>query len=191
MEIDGQLGRLPGLGEVAEGPERLLQVGDGLAVGGPRHGPEPRLAEIGDRLLPQLPAQGVVGQPLGLLGDALGREPLDGLGDAGVKRAPPIVEQPLVRHLVRERMLERVLEIRKEPGLVQELRRLEAGELGPHRGLRRVGNGQQQRYGHIRADDRRSLEQSLGLGLQAVDARARIACTVAGIVRCSTGRVSR
>jgi hypothetical protein len=55
-----------------------------FAVGGPRHGPEPRLAEIGDRLLPKLPAQGVVGQPRGLLGDALGREALDGFGGAGV-----------------------------------------------------------------------------------------------------------
>ena len=94
-DVDGQLGRLPGLGETAEGPERLLQVGNGLAVGCPRHGPEPRLAEIGDRLLPQLPAQGVMGQPLGLLGDALGREPLDGLGDAGVQGALPVVEQSL------------------------------------------------------------------------------------------------
>ena len=35
-DVDGQLGRLPGLGETAEGPERLLQVDDGLAVGCPR-----------------------------------------------------------------------------------------------------------------------------------------------------------
>ena len=173
MEVDGQLGRLPDLGEAAEGPERLLQVGEGLAVGRPRHGPEPRLAEIGDRLLPQLPAQGVVGQPLGLLGDALGREPLDGLGDAGVQGALPVVEQPLVRHLVRERVLERVLEVRKEPGLVEELRGLEVGELGAHLGLRRVGNGQEQREGHVLADDRGGLEQPLGLGRQAVDARGQ------------------
>ena len=97
-DVDGQLGRLSALGETLEGPERLLQVDDGLAVGCPRHGPEPRLAE-GDRLLPQLSVQGVMGEPLGLLGDAIGREPLDRLGDAGVKLAPTVVEQPLVRHL--------------------------------------------------------------------------------------------
>ena len=96
-DVDGQLGRLPGLGETAEGPERLLQMGNGLAVGGPRQGPEPRLAQIGDRLLPQLPAQGVVGQPLGLLGDALGREPLDGLGDSGVQGALPVVLRTRLR----------------------------------------------------------------------------------------------
>jgi hypothetical protein len=55
-DVDGQLGRLAGLGKTAESPEPLLQVGNGLAVGSPRHGPEPGLAEIGDRLLPQLPA---------------------------------------------------------------------------------------------------------------------------------------
>ena len=173
MEVDGQLGRLPGLGETAEGPERLLQVGNGLAVGGPRHGPEPGLAEIDDRLLPQLAAQGVVGQPLGLLGDALGREPLDGLGDAGVQGAPPLVEQAPVRDFVGERVLERVLEVRKEPGLVEELRGLEVRQLGAHLVLRRVGNGQEQRQGHVLADDRGGLEQALGLGRQAVDARGQ------------------
>ena len=41
VEVDGQLERLPGLGEAPEGLERLLQVGHGLAIGSPRHGPEP------------------------------------------------------------------------------------------------------------------------------------------------------
>ena len=39
---------------------------------------------------------------------------LDGLGDAGVEGALPVVEQPL--------------EVRKESGLVEELRGLEMGE---------------------------------------------------------------
>ena len=190
-DVDGQLGRLPGLGETAEGPERLLQVGNGLAIGRPRHGPKPRLAEIGDRLLPQLPAQGVMGQPLGLLGDALGREPLDGLGDAGVQGALPLVEQSPVRDFVGERVLERVLEVRKEPGLVEELRGLQVSQLGAHLGLRRVGDGQEQREGHVLADDGGRLEQSLGLGRQAVDARGQDGLNGGGIVRCSTGRVSR
>jgi hypothetical protein len=51
-DVDGQLGRLPGLGEVTESPEGLLQVGNGLPVGDPRHGAEPGLAKIRDRLLP-------------------------------------------------------------------------------------------------------------------------------------------
>src|SRR5215831_6785263 len=117
---------------MADGPERLLQVGNSLAVGSPHHGPEPRLAEIGDRLLPQLRAESVVGQPLSLLGDALARQMLDGLGDAGVQGPPAVVEQPLVRDLMSERVLERVLEVRKEPGLVEELRGLEICQLGAY-----------------------------------------------------------
>ena len=38
-----------------------------------------------------------MGQPLGLLGDALGSEPLDGLGDAGMQGALPVVERPRTR----------------------------------------------------------------------------------------------
>jgi hypothetical protein len=92
MDVNRQLGRLPAFGETAEGPKRLFQVSNGLMIGSPLRGPEPRLAEIGDRLLPQLSAEGVVSQPLGLLGDAFGGEPLDGLGDAGVQGVLPVVE---------------------------------------------------------------------------------------------------
>src|SRR5262249_48836350 len=41
-----------------------LKVSNSLAVGALDHGPQRCLAEIGDRLLPHLPAQGVMGQPL-------------------------------------------------------------------------------------------------------------------------------
>jgi hypothetical protein len=74
---------------------------------------------------------------------------------------------------VSERVLERVLEVRKEPGLVEELRGLQASQLGAHLVLRRVGNGQEQRHRHILADDGGRLEQALGLGRQAVDARGQ------------------
>ena len=158
VQVDGQLGRRSGLGEPAKGPERPLQMSNGFAIGSPGHGPEPDLAKIGDGLFPQLAAQGVVGQPLGLLGHALGRELLDGLGDAGVQGALPLVEQPLVGHLVGERVLERVLEIREESDLIEELRRLEARELRAHLGLRRVGDGQEQGHGHVLADDGGGLE---------------------------------
>ena len=84
VDVDGQLRRLPGLGQMTQRPKRLLQVRNGLVIGTPRHGPQSRLAEIRYRLLPQLSPQGVMGQPLRLLGDALAREPLDGLGDAGM-----------------------------------------------------------------------------------------------------------
>ena len=84
VDIDGQLCCLPGIGQTAESHERLLQVSKSLTMGALPGGPQPRLAEIVDRLLPHLPAQGMMGQPLRLLGDALAKEPLDGLGDAGM-----------------------------------------------------------------------------------------------------------
>ena len=74
---------------------------------------------------------------------------------------------------MRECVLERIFEVRKEPDLVEELRGLQAGEIGAHLGLRRVGNSEQQRQGYVLADDRGGLEQTLGLGVQAVDARGQ------------------
>ena len=70
-------------------------------------------------------------------------------------------------------MLERVLEVRKEPGLVEELRGLELSQLGAYLGLRRVGDGQEQRHGHVLTDHRGRLEQALGLPGQAVDTRGQ------------------
>jgi len=125
--VDVQLDGLSGFVQTRKCAERLLQVSNGLTVGAPLYGPEPRLAEIGDRLLSQLSAQGVMGKALGLLGDAFGREPLDRLGDAGVQNALPIPQQPLVSDLVSQCVFERVLEVRKEPGLIEELCCLQAG----------------------------------------------------------------
>ena len=51
-DVDGQLGCFSRLGKVAERVQRLLEVDDGLAIGRSLHGPESRLTEIGDGLLP-------------------------------------------------------------------------------------------------------------------------------------------
>src|SRR5262249_28247803 len=72
-----------------------------------------------------------------------------------------------------ERVLERELEVRKEPDLVEELRSLETGQLVAHLVLWHVGNGEQQGQGYILADDGSSLEQAFTLGGQAVDARGQ------------------
>src|SRR5262249_39843231 len=77
---------------------------------------------------------------------------------------------PPVGDFVGERVLEGVLEVGKEPDLVEELRGREARQLGAELGLGRIGNGQEQRRGDVLADDRGGLEQALGLGRQAVDA---------------------
>ena len=86
--------------ETAQRPERLLQVRDGLAVGGLAHRPEPRLTEIGDRLLPQLAPEGMVGEPLDLLAEANSVQPLDGTDELSVKDPAALLQQAAVGDLV-------------------------------------------------------------------------------------------
>jgi hypothetical protein len=99
-----------------------------------------------------------MGQPLGLLGDAIRRESLDCLGDASVQGTLSVVEQPGVRDFVGERVLEGIFQIGKEPGFVEKLCGLQTGELDAHLLLRRFGDGQEQRHGHVFADDCGDLE---------------------------------
>ena len=75
----------PALGEVREDAERLLEARRRLAIRGACQRLGARLAEIADRLLPHLAAEGVVGEPFDVLGQALPVEPLDGLDDPGVE----------------------------------------------------------------------------------------------------------
>ena len=56
-----------------------------------------------------------MGEPLDLLAEAIPVERLDRLDDPRVQRAPALLEQAAVGHLVGERVLEGVLEIREEP----------------------------------------------------------------------------
>ena len=50
-----------------------------------------------------------------------------------VEQSAPFLKQAAVRHLVRERVFERILEIRKQLRLVQELRGLEIVQASPKR----------------------------------------------------------
>ena len=112
--------------------------------------------------------------------------------DPGVQRAPAVLEQAPVRDLVGERVLERVLELGEEPGLVEELGGLEVRELGAALLLRSVGDGVKQRERHVLADDGGGLEQPLVLGRQPVDARGQDRLdTLPGSCMASTGRVRR
>jgi hypothetical protein len=110
------------------GRKRLLETGRRLSVGRACEGLGAGLTEVGNRLLPQLAPDGVVGQPLDLFGWALGVKRLDGVDDPGVERAPAVLEHASVGDLGGEHVLEGVLEIREEPRLVEELGGLEVGE---------------------------------------------------------------
>ena len=95
---------------MAERGQRLLEAGHGLPIARARP-PWRRPGAGTHRLVPQLAPQGVVGQPLDVLGQPVGVEPLDGLHDPRVQRAAPLVQQAAVGDLVGQRVLERVLEL--------------------------------------------------------------------------------
>jgi hypothetical protein len=67
----------------------------------------------------------MVRQALDLFGHSVPGERFDGFNDVGMEHAPPLLEQTAVGHFMGKGMLEGVLALRKEPRLVQELRRLQ------------------------------------------------------------------
>ena len=98
-------------------------------------------------------------------------ERLDRVDDPRVKLAATLLQQAAVRDLVRERVLEGVLEIRKEPGLVEELGGLQVVEPATERLVRQLGDRLEQRERHVLADDGGDLEQAFVLRGEPVDAR--------------------
>ena len=153
-----------------EGTERLLEIPHGLAVGRPCHGLLPRLPAVRQGLVPHLAPQGMVRQAFDLLGHPVPGEGLQGLDNARVQRPPSLLQEASVCHLVGQGVLEGVLALGKEPCLVEELGRLEVREATMQHRLGHLGNGLQQRQGHVRADDRGALQEVLVLQGQAVDA---------------------
>src|SRR5262249_44036773 len=98
VDIDGQFGRPPSLRKVAQGLKRLFQMGGGLAIARPRHGPEPRLTEIRDRVLPLLSLEGVIGQPFNVISQVVGMHRFDRLADPPVEELPPGRKELAVHH---------------------------------------------------------------------------------------------
>ena len=85
----------------------------------------PRLAAIGQGLVPHLAPPGMLRQPFHLVVPPLARQCLQRRNDTGMQRAPPLVEQTPIGHLMREGVLEGIGALGKQAGLVEELGRLE------------------------------------------------------------------
>ena len=166
-DLEALLQRGRALRQRVEDAQRLLEPGPGVRERRPRRRLESGLPEIGHRLLPQLAPEGVMGEPLDLLAQAIPVERLDRVDDPRVKRAAALLEQTAVRDLVRERVLEGVLEIRIEPRLVEELGGLQVVESATERLVRQLGDRLQQRERHVLADDGGDLEQALVLRRRA------------------------
>src|SRR5882724_9072630 len=171
--VDGLSLGLASLGHVREGAKRLLEGGQGLAVRRAHRGAQTSLAEVRDGPLPHFASQGVVGEPLDVLGEPIGIEPLDHLDDARVQLTTSLLQKGAVSHVVRERVLEGVFEVGKEARLVEELGGLEAGQTTPEVGFILLGDRLKQRERHVMADDGGRLEQTLLLDGQPVDARGQ------------------
>ena len=153
-----------------EGLEGLLIGGQRLAERGAVVGPGAGLLAEGHGLVPHLPPQGMVRQAFHLLGHAVPDEGLQGLDDAGMESAPPLLEQRLIGHLLSEDVLEGVLVLGEEARLIEELGRLEVRETVMQRRLGPLGHGLQQRHGDFGADDGGGLQELFLLQRQAVDA---------------------
>ena len=85
----------------------------------------------------------MVRQPFHLIVHPVPRQSLQRLDNARVQRPPPLVQQTPVRHLIREGVLEDVLDLGEEACLVQELGSLELRETAVQGILGQLGNGLQ------------------------------------------------
>ena len=169
--VDAVLQRLLGLGKMGERGQRLLEVRHRVSVGRAGEGFGRGLPQVGHCLVPELATESMVGQLLDVLGQPVGIEPLEGFDDPAIEGSPPILEQAAIGHVVSQGMLEGVLEVWEDPGLVQELCGLQAPERGVQVVVGGLGNRLQQPKRDVLPDHRRRLKQSLVPGWQTVDAR--------------------
>src|SRR5712691_1650887 len=157
-QVDGFRHERWALREMLQRAQRLREAGHRLPVRRAHGGFRARLTQIRERLVPDFAVEGVVGELFDVLRQTSRIEVLDGLDDPGMEGAPPLLKQAAVRHLVGQRMLERVFEVGEELRLVEELRRLQAGEAAAKLILGRVRDRLELRERHILADDGSRLE---------------------------------
>jgi hypothetical protein len=147
------------IGHWIERSERPLEAGDGFRVRRAAGGLDAGLMPVGRRLGPELAAQRVASQHLHLLGQPGRVKALDAQDDGAMQSAAPILHEAAVGHVVRQRVLERVLLVREQRRLVDQLRGLEVRQAEPERCLGRVGDGLQEGPGEVLADDGGGLQR--------------------------------
>src|SRR4029434_2284097 len=119
--------------------------------------------------LPDLTAKGVNGEPARAVAGASGIERLECVDNLRVQGASALLQQSAVRHFLGQRVLEGVLQLWEEGGLVQELRRQQPSQTIAHRLLRHVADDLQQGKRHVLTYDRGRLQQDFVFRRQAVD----------------------
>src|SRR5262245_41689158 len=102
-----------------------------------------------------------MGKAFHMLAEALSIELLHRRQDAGMEHPPTLMKKTPVSHLMRQRMLERVLQIWEKLRLEEELRLLKMCERLSKVVLGLVRDRRQQSAGHLLADHRRRLQELL------------------------------
>ena len=140
-QIDGLLEHRTFWREVDQRLQRLCKAPRGFPVGGPGERFRPRLSAVGESLVPHFAPHGVVRQASDLLTYLAPSKRFQGRDDAGMQRPPPLLEETAVGHLVGQGMRKGVFVCRKEPRLVEKLRRLEVREAAGYGVFGHLGNG--------------------------------------------------
>ena len=185
-EVDGLLARVTRRWQLRQDAERLLEIAHGLAVGGPCDGLLPGLPAVRKGLVPDLAPEGMGGQAVDVVGQAVARERFQCLHDPRMQRPPPLLGQTAVRHFVSQGVLEGVGVLRKQVGLVQELGRLEVPEAVVQRVLGQLGDRLQQGKGTSVPITAAVCSRRFTSGGRRSIRAASTACTVAGT--CMVGR---
>src|SRR5260370_16871962 len=137
---------------------------------GSSHRPSGRLPKVPGRLVPRLGTERVASETLDLLTRLVGGPALQRFQNSQVKRHPSLLQEAPVGNLMRQRMLEGVLELREEVRFVEELGSLKVRETLTEVLFRILDDGLEQSERHVLADHGGSLEQALLRRWEPVDA---------------------
>lgn len=134
-------------------------------------GPAGRLEEVIDGAIPGLAVDRVLGQRLGVAREPPGVETFHGAERRRMELPPSIVKQTGVGDLVRQRVLERVLDLGEQARLVEEFRSGEPGQRVPQDRPGDVADllehGERDAFAH----DGGGLQHPLVVRAETIDAR--------------------
>src|SRR5262245_16979294 len=128
QSIDGLLEDVWARRETLKGDQAVLEGRYRLLVRRALEGLDARLAKIPYSQAPRFTPEGMMCQPLRLLGQSIPVQLFYRHDDPGMQGTPSLLEETSVGHLVGERVLECIREIRREARLVEKLGRLEVVE---------------------------------------------------------------
>ena len=126
--------------------------------------------EVTQAFVPQLTPQSMGGEAVDLLGEAVGIQPFHRSHDARVERTSPLLEEAPVGDLVGEGMLERVLEVGKEPRFIEEFSGLEPVESPVEFIVGELSDRLEKPERDVFPDHRRGLQQAFVFWRDPIDA---------------------